>query len=349
MMLIPNNEGKACDAVVWALERSTGQTRADVRVPDRDGIGPPIDLHLRLGEREYAIEHTLIELFEYQIKSLGDARKLAKHVGWRIPTPFLGAAWYVLGIPESVSLPKGKANREGAQDNLVEWVLSSREKLCNRASDTFLIPPPGCDPIFRRDRDPRIRSDVIRSCPPGFSCEFELSRFSSAALVGEKPGALKFHLIPADDLEVRRVDSLRRSFDRKCSKLKDCRIDGARTVLALESRHQETDSFPAFMGNLLPSVLDGRQDAPDEIFLVETGSDQWWVQLLKRDGGHWPKNGMMEVGEWYYDPGVKSGVEDYRKNLPPGMRDLVPTGKPLASEWRPISFRENELENLTER
>ena len=38
-MLIPSNEGKVCDAVVRALEKSTGNTRADVRVPDSDGIG----------------------------------------------------------------------------------------------------------------------------------------------------------------------------------------------------------------------------------------------------------------------------------------------------------------------
>ena len=38
-MLIPSNEGKVCDAVVEAHETSTGNTLADVRVPDSDGIG----------------------------------------------------------------------------------------------------------------------------------------------------------------------------------------------------------------------------------------------------------------------------------------------------------------------
>ena len=68
------------------------------------------------------------------------------------------------------------------------------------------------------------------------------------------------------------MDSLRRSFDRKCPKLKKCRIEGARTVLVLESGHPETDMHQ-FRGNLLPSLLSGCPDAPHDIFLVETGGD----------------------------------------------------------------------------
>ena len=68
-MHIPDNEGKACDAVVRLLEVQTGDARTDIRHPEKDGVGPPVDLRLRLGAQEYAIEHTRIEPFENQIKT----------------------------------------------------------------------------------------------------------------------------------------------------------------------------------------------------------------------------------------------------------------------------------------
>ena len=40
-MHISKKEGKACDAVVRLLEMRTGEARADIRHPERDGIGPP--------------------------------------------------------------------------------------------------------------------------------------------------------------------------------------------------------------------------------------------------------------------------------------------------------------------
>ena len=57
-MAVANNEGKVCDAVVRVLEKWTGSARTDVRHPEKDGVGPPVDLRLKLGAREYAIEHT---------------------------------------------------------------------------------------------------------------------------------------------------------------------------------------------------------------------------------------------------------------------------------------------------
>ena len=48
-MYIPDNEGKTCDAVVRLLEKLTGETRKSIRNPEEDGVGPPIDLRLRLG------------------------------------------------------------------------------------------------------------------------------------------------------------------------------------------------------------------------------------------------------------------------------------------------------------
>ena len=55
-----NNEGKVCDAVVRFFEKQTGEIRTHIRHPEIDGLGPPVDLRLKLGAQECAIEHTRI-------------------------------------------------------------------------------------------------------------------------------------------------------------------------------------------------------------------------------------------------------------------------------------------------
>ncbi len=69
VVAIQDNEGKVCDAVVKLLEKRTGKVRADISHPEKNGIGPPVDLRLKLGTQSYAIEHTQIEAFEGQIQT----------------------------------------------------------------------------------------------------------------------------------------------------------------------------------------------------------------------------------------------------------------------------------------
>ena len=69
---VPNYEGKACDAVVKLLEDRTGQKRTAVRRPQKDRIGPPVELRLRLGAQKYAIEHTRLETFPEQVRTDGN-------------------------------------------------------------------------------------------------------------------------------------------------------------------------------------------------------------------------------------------------------------------------------------
>lgn len=63
------NEGKACDAVVRALESRERQRRTDVVRPDVPGRISQVDFQVRLGAQVYAIEHTQIEAFENQVGS----------------------------------------------------------------------------------------------------------------------------------------------------------------------------------------------------------------------------------------------------------------------------------------
>ena len=108
-MNISNNEGKACDAVVRYLEKNTVETRKNIRHPEKDGVGPPVDLRLMLGAQEYVIEHTRIESFENQIKTeikTSDAfRQIYEYITEQISDSLPGPACYQLNVPVSVRLP----------------------------------------------------------------------------------------------------------------------------------------------------------------------------------------------------------------------------------------------------
>jgi len=337
-IIVPNNEGMVCDAVVRALEKWTRETRADVRLPETDGIGPPVDLRLKLGEQDYAIEHTRIESFENQIETVIVANRIVRHVRKRIPDPFPGPAYYELQFPIDISPPKRKTRRDRALNGLVEWVRAKERILRERNSTQFL-------PV----RNPHLANDSIRGKPPGFECEFELLHWPIVPLMGVRPGTLSFRFIRRDDPEGSRADRLRRAFSEKCPKLEACKAEGARTALVLESSDPGLDSFE-FRGDLLPSLLAGCTNAPDEVFLVETCADRWQVWLLKRDEGHWPETGMPELGVQYYDPDPSDmpGIPEWLETIPQHMRDALQLDRmytPFLRGWAPLTFHKDELDN----
>ena len=339
-MIVPNNEGRVCDAVVRTLEKWTRETRSDVSRPDKEGGTPPVDLRLKLGSQEYAIEHTRIESIENQIATVVAAKQIIEHIRKAIPDPFSSLAYYELQFPMDVSLPKGRVKRNRALGALVEWVHKSEKILRERNSGHILSV-----------RDPYWSNDRIQGTPPGFGCKFELLQWPIAQIVRKKPDSLSFRFIPPDDPEGARVDSLRNAFSRKCPKLQDCKEDGARTVLVLESGDPGLVSFE-FREDLLPSLLSVCTNPPDEIFLVETSRDPWSVRLLKRDEAHWPETGMPEMGGFYYDPDPSPlpGIPEWLDSIPQGMRDALQLDRmytPFLPGWAPKTFEKGELADLT--
>ena len=134
-MVVPNNESKVCEAVIRVLEKWTGETHADVRHPDKEGSDPPVDMRLKLGTQEYAIEHTRIEPYQNQIETDVVVNRIIHHIRKNIPHPFPGPAYYELQFPIDVSFPRGKARRDRALKDLVEWVRAKEQILHDRNSD----------------------------------------------------------------------------------------------------------------------------------------------------------------------------------------------------------------------
>ena len=339
-MVVPDNEGRACDAVVRSLEKWTRKTRADVRHPDREGASPPIDLRLRLGGQDYAIEHTRIESFENQIGTVAVANRIILHVRNHIPDPFPGPAYYELQFPINVTLPRGRDRRARALNGLVGWIRAGERILRDRNSGPSLPMPPF-----------HTANDSIEGTPPGFGCQFELLHWPVARFIRRPAGTLSFRFIFPEDREALRADSLRQAFSKKCPKLHACREEGARTVLVLESGDPGLVNFE-FRGDLLPSLLAGCKDPPDEIFLVETCTDhRWRVWLLKRDDGCWPDTGMPELGPFYYDPEPSDmpGIPEWLESIPRWEREALQLDRmytPFLPGWAPATYEKNELDDL---
>ena len=335
-MNTPNYEGKVCKAVVRLLEKRTGESRTNVRFPEKDRCGPPVDLRVTLGTQEYAIEHTRIEAFESQIKTALVFNEIRDYINEWLITPLPGAAYYALHVPNDVSLPEKKEKRTQALNNLVEWIQTSAQCLYERNSGRIR-------PVF----SPHVSDDHVKGRPKGFNCVIELLRWPNAALIRRIPGSLGMGLFcPKDfsDLDDRRSDRLRRAFSKKLPKLQECKALGMRTVLVLENRDSVLTRFDQ-LGNGLPELLaEHTSDAPDEIYLVESETDLWWVYLIKRDDEHWPKVGMPRCGQSIYEPGTSP-----TDGLPKWYRDALQLDEvytPHPAEWCPATFNETELNDL---
>lgn len=339
--VVPDNEGRVCDAVVRTLEKWKRVMRSNIRHPEKDGVGPPVDLRIKLADEEYAIEHTRIQCFENQLKTDVVLHRIMRHVSKNIPEPFPGVAYYELQFPTDVALPTGNARKAKALDCLVEWVRTNEKIL--RQRNAGRIPAAGYAP-YRA-------SDSVQGTPDGFECKISLLHWPIAQLIRQRPGTLSYRFIRPDNVEDTLKDRLQQAFSRKCPKLQSCKEEGARTVLALEGVDPDVSHFK-FRGELLPSLLAGCENPPDEIFLVETRFDHWWVWLLKRDDGHWPDIGMPELGGFYYDPEQSElpGIPEWLDTIPRNMRDALQHDRmytPYLSGWVPGFFEKDELDDLT--
>ena len=136
-----SNEGKACGAAVRVLEQRTGATRKDILRPEKNRVGPPVDLRLQLGSQEYAIEHTQIEAFRRQIATGVSLIQLIDPVKQALCGELPGPAIYEMIFPIDPSLDVAETGLEQLQKNLIKWVCKNAQLL--HGQDSITAKPPG--------------------------------------------------------------------------------------------------------------------------------------------------------------------------------------------------------------
>lgn len=276
------NEGKACGAVVRLLEERLGESRTDIRRPENDGVGPPVDLRLRLGGQEYALEHTEIEAFPGRIRTDKSFTQLLTPIRKALSGTLPGPAEYVMYVPRDTSLGVRKSALAEAIEDLKRWIRASADTLYQH--HTHELPE-------QRRSGPML--GPIKGAPPSFGKEVQL--WIAASRSESEGGTLSISRWDReeDDPESERRTRLRQALAKKCPKLLECKGEGARTVLVLETDDfQLTDHVSVGLA-LLP-VLDEREDAPDEIYLVQSGVNPWTVWTMKYEAERWPIERLKE-------------------------------------------------------
>ena len=340
-MNIPNNEGMACDAVIRHLVKWTGKARAEIRHPESDGVGPPVELRLQLGNQNYAIEHTRVESFDNQIKASISIGELKKFIKERFRDPLPGPVYYELQVPMDVCLPEKRKDRERMLNTLDKWIRESACRLHGRNTDLFR-------PLFAPIRSKVWHDDCVTGTPLGTAYEIKLMRTKlwppALHTAGRKPGTivLWYNYLEEDERNDRYFRRLQRAFDKKCPKLKHCKDEGARTVLILEA----VDSFMTLndqIGRYLPALLDGRKEVPDDIYLVDPSGSLWRVYPVKHDDDHWPDVGMPPRGQPLICEEDLLGIPTWYRNAT-GLDDLNVI---IPRKWFPATFEQHELDDLT--
>ena len=286
-----SNEAKACEAVVRLLELRIGAERAAVRRPeDEPGETAKVDFHVAIGKEEYALEHTVIEAVEDEIENYEQVVvPIRDHLGTTFPDGLPGTACYQLQVPVDVSWPSGIVARRRGLDRVVNWIRKTVEAMDDETQPQSEL---GRSP-YRADR---------QACaePPGLgfkrvdlrssTAEIRLRRWPDAAAIGRRPGSLRLVRSVADDLEEARRRRFHRAFSDKWPKLKQWGPRGARTVLVLEDDIVLAD--PHLMADEVAKLVTECDEAPDDIVLVETHADPWWVWVLKHEAPHSPNPGF---------------------------------------------------------
>lgn len=283
VMASRNNEGKACDAVVRLLERRTGEKRANVRRPEIDGTGPPVELLLSLGMRDYAIEHTQIEAFAGQIHMEEEFGRFINLVIDELSGTLPGPAVYHLYFPTDTRIGVSANEMDKVRSDFTNWIRERSQRLHE-----------GNPNRPTRERNPRGFNEQYRAMPPGFPYEVILRREAHWSFSSRHDGILLVARIGPEDVEARRVTRLRKALDRKCPKLQRCKEEGSRTILILEDGDIALSNH-ALIEDGLASILAERRDLPDEVYLVETAIDPWTIRLMKYEENYTPMEDWTEI------------------------------------------------------
>ena len=288
-MHIPDNEGKVCAAVVRTLETRTGVTRTNMYRPEdqTDRQGSRVELCLTLGKTVYAIEHTRIEAFRNQIKRGVKFALLVRPVIAELNKKLPGPALYDLILPLDRHIKVNTRQLRRIQDALACWIRENAEELNKTILDRASPNSP--------QRDLR---DCVEGSPPCFPFSVMLACQVLQPVSGLEPGEIRASRIApeSDELEKSRAEALLNSLNDKCPNLhnfkteKEYQGDEARSVLVLESDDIALTN-DIVVAEKIPGLLAGRLDVPDEIYLVETEIDTWWVRLIKHDTEYWLMDG----------------------------------------------------------
>ncbi len=262
-----DNERDVCRRVIQYIAYTSGQTFTEPVWCDEDEERR-IEAVFESPRQGYAIEHTRVEAFPGQIQNDEHFLDLLGPLDRAFPE--LGSL-YRLSVPLTATVGLRRCDFEAIRRAVVGWVLGAAQKL--------------------------LPGQEVRTRPPGVPFEVRLQRDEFSAAKGLRLS----RWIEADyDLEPDRAARIASAMARKCPKLaRVARRESRRSILVLESNDLPL-SNAVVVARAAVQTLTGRDDEPDEVYLVETEGKPWALWIIKRGDERWPTvTGIPESGPIY--------------------------------------------------
>jgi hypothetical protein len=251
----PFHEGDACDAVLRCIEARDGGRRSDLRFPDRDGHRDPVELTCRLNGKFYAIEHTGIEPFFGQIALGNHAASFFKPIEERLARTLPPPDVFELYVPVEATCGLKRRTIGSIQAAIIRWVEQEALSL----------------PVSRTGR---LMGPLQKRSVPGVP--FPLSLFRHRRLIEATPPIVVLHVVGGDQEKLRR-ERIEAGYRKKMGKLAAWRRDaGARTILVFEDNDIQLTN-PGLVAEAVLDIVARSDDRPDEIYLVTSCVEPWWV------------------------------------------------------------------------
>jgi hypothetical protein len=270
-----DNERKACDAVARALERLSASVRTNAYSPEDRRASAPVEYVFDLGGIKYAIEHTIVEAFAGQIHTGVNFQSfidpIVAALDHHMPPP--GRFDLVFAInPRSSKKPR---NIAAAQRAIIDWVNETAAELHNE-----------CPEQPSRSRKPGGFCNSRKATIAGIELTLQRETIWSEPAIAH--GLLFIPRFAPRDDETLRAERIARAMAKKLPKLKIWKDGGARSVLVLENRDISLSNHVAIL-EAAETALAGRNDHPDELWLVDTAiNSEWTAWCLIRDGVSFP-------------------------------------------------------------
>jgi len=273
------HEDKVCNTIIHFISKRKNLIIHKICYPDKEKKEntPTVDRIIKCAAVEIVLEHTLIESYPEQIT---DRKRVAKLLGplrtevaGQLPKP----GHYELSI--DVGAVTGAKNAERIQKALIKWI--------KKKGPLLYIGSPNVAPAH-----------YIREKPDGVPFQVTLYRWP------RRDGEFWISVNAPEDLEKHRRERIRKALEDKCPKLCKARGDKRISILLLES----DDLYLSNCCDTADAVVDelkGRDDTPDEVYLVETEIEikQSVVWVLKAGTNLF--RDIENPGPYYLDPSEK--------------------------------------------
>jgi len=255
------NERPLCEAVMRIVEQGKSATRKDVRYPEDDGVGPPLDCRFSVSDVSYAVEHTVIEPFKDHIRGSVDfgvfIAPIESALDHNMPSPGV----YDLFFPIDPCAGRHRRTHVATQTAIIDWVR--REALALHAEQ----------PVRRdRHRQPHGYTGVKSAEIDGIAITLK-RRLHWAASRGD--GRLFVVRSFAGDLEEQRRERLKTTLIKKRQKLSEAKAEGAFTILVVETADIALTNEAA-VAEAFEVLVDEWSPYADRVLVADTSIETEW-------------------------------------------------------------------------